>query len=90
MDKRKLTDAEIEAAAASDPDNPPLSAERLVRMRRVPFAKLTRRKLGLSQEEFDELQRVINNPPPPNDALVDLMSRKPAWDTTPRKKPPRK
>lgn len=31
-----LTDEEIEAAALSDPDNPPLSAERLARMRRRP------------------------------------------------------
>jgi putative transcriptional regulator len=49
---RKMTPAEIEAAAASDPDNPPLTAEQLARMRRVPRVKTMRRALGLTQEEF--------------------------------------
>lgn len=35
-----------------DPDNRPLSDEDLRRMRRTPQAKVIRRALGLSQEEF--------------------------------------
>jgi putative transcriptional regulator len=47
-----MSDAEITEAALSDPDNQPLSAERLSGMRRVARAKFIRQKLGLSQEEF--------------------------------------
>ena len=46
------TDAEIEAAAADDPDNPPLTDERLEGFSRVPRTKTLRRALGLTQEEF--------------------------------------
>jgi putative transcriptional regulator len=44
--------AEIEAAARSDPDARPFSAAELARMRHTPRAKLIRRALGLTQEEF--------------------------------------
>jgi putative transcriptional regulator len=47
-----MTDAEITEAARSDPDNPPLTPERLSGMRRVARAKFIRQKLGLSQEDF--------------------------------------
>jgi putative transcriptional regulator len=46
------SDERIEAAALSDPDNPPLTAEQLAKMRRVPRVKTLRRALGLSQDEF--------------------------------------
>jgi putative transcriptional regulator len=46
------SDAEIEAAALSDPDNPPRTPEREKRLKRVPQVKVTRRALGLTQEEF--------------------------------------
>jgi putative transcriptional regulator len=36
---RAMTDAEVDAAALSDPDNPPFSPERQARLRRVPQAK---------------------------------------------------
>jgi putative transcriptional regulator len=36
----------------SDPDNPPLTDEDMRRMKRTPRAKLIRRALGLSQEDF--------------------------------------
>ena len=49
---RRMTDAEIEAAAKSDPDNPPRSKAQLAKMRRVPRVKTLRRALGLTQEEF--------------------------------------
>jgi putative transcriptional regulator len=47
-----LSEAEINAAALSDPDNPPLTPERLKRMKRVPQVKAMRRALHLTQEEF--------------------------------------
>ena len=46
---RAMTDAEVEAAAASDPDAQPLTGERLTR---VPRVKTLRRVLQLTQEEF--------------------------------------
>lgn len=49
---RRMTDAEVEAAAKSDPDNPPRSKAQLAKMRRVPRVKTLRRALGLTQEEF--------------------------------------
>jgi putative transcriptional regulator len=48
----KLTDAEIEARALSDPDNPPQTKEQLRRMVLAREVRLTREKLGLSQPEF--------------------------------------
>ena len=47
-----MSDAEIEAAAGRDPENPPLSRARLRQLRRVPRIKTLRRALGLTQEEF--------------------------------------
>jgi putative transcriptional regulator len=49
---RPMTPAEIEAAARSDPDAKPFSAVELARMKHTPRAKLIRRALGLTQEEF--------------------------------------
>jgi len=47
-----MTEAEKHAAALSDPDAQPLTEERMKRMRRTPQARVIRRALGLSQEEF--------------------------------------
>jgi putative transcriptional regulator len=47
-----MSEAEIEAAAASDPDNAPLTPERRKHLRPVPRVKTLRRALGLTQEEF--------------------------------------
>lgn len=47
-----MTDEEINAAAATDPDNPPRTPERARRLKRVPRIKVMRRALGLTQEEF--------------------------------------
>jgi putative transcriptional regulator len=47
-----MTEEEVEANAASDPDNPPLTAEELARMQRVPNPKEIRQRLHLSQEQF--------------------------------------
>jgi putative transcriptional regulator len=54
----KMTDAEIDEAARSDPDNPPLTTAQLSHMRRVSRAKFIRQKLGLSQEEFSSRFRI--------------------------------
>jgi putative transcriptional regulator len=43
---------QIEAAAANDRDNPPLTSAQLEQLRRVPRVKTLRRALGLTQEEF--------------------------------------
>jgi putative transcriptional regulator len=47
-----MTEEELEAAARSDPGAQPLTEPQLKRMRRVPFAKHVRWKVGLSQREF--------------------------------------
>ncbi len=46
------SDEQIEAAAWSDPDNPPLTKERLAKFHRVPRVKILRWEMGLSQDEF--------------------------------------
>jgi putative transcriptional regulator len=51
----EMTDEEVEAAALSDPDNPPHDFSK---MRRVPWAKTLRRGLDISQEEFAERYRI--------------------------------
>ena len=48
-----LTDAEITAAAAADPDcSPPMTPERLARVRQVAVVKFVRMKLAMSREAF--------------------------------------
>jgi len=47
-----MSDSEVEAAAESDPENPPRAEADLASMRRVPRVKTLRRALGLTQEEF--------------------------------------
>jgi putative transcriptional regulator len=47
-----MTDEEALQNALNDPDNPPLTDEQLVRMRRVPNPQQIRENLGLTQREF--------------------------------------
>ena len=47
-----MSDEERHAAALSDPDAQPLTAEDFKRMKRTPQVRVIRRALGLSQEEF--------------------------------------
>jgi len=47
-----MTDAQRHRAAVNDPDAQPLTEEDLSRMKRTPQAKIIRRALGLSQEDF--------------------------------------
>jgi putative transcriptional regulator len=49
---KAMTDEEVLAAALSDPDAQPLTAEQLARMRRVPRVKQLRQRLGMTQVEF--------------------------------------
>jgi putative transcriptional regulator len=49
---RPMSDAEVMAAALADPDAQPLTTEDFKRMRRIPRAKIIRRALSLTQEEF--------------------------------------
>jgi putative transcriptional regulator len=49
---RSMTPEQIEAAARADPDAQPFSAADLARMKHTPRAKLIRRALGITQEEF--------------------------------------
>ena len=53
-----MTDEEINAAALTDPDNPPRTEEQLARMKRVPQVRQMRRALRLTQEEFAERFRI--------------------------------
>ncbi len=47
-----LGEADIEAAAAGDLDNQPMTPERKGQLRPMPRVKTLRRALGLTQEEF--------------------------------------
>ena len=47
-----MTEKEVLAAAMSDPDAQPFTADQLARMKHTPRAKLIRRAFGLTQEEF--------------------------------------
>jgi putative transcriptional regulator len=47
-----MTPSAIERAALADPDARPLTGADLKRMKRTPAAKIIRRALGVTQEEF--------------------------------------
>jgi putative transcriptional regulator len=47
-----MSEEEVLAAALSDPDAQPLTPADFKRMKRTPRAKIIRRALGLTQEEF--------------------------------------
>lgn len=49
---REMTDEEVCAAALSDPDAQPLTEKDFARMKHTPRAKIIRRALRLTQEEF--------------------------------------
>ena len=49
---RPMSEDEVLAAALSDPDAQPLTPADFKRMKRTPRAKIIRRALGLTQEEF--------------------------------------
>ncbi len=47
-----MTAKDVEKAARADPDAQPFTKAELVRLKHTPRAKLIRRALGLTQEEF--------------------------------------
>ena len=49
---KHVSDAEVEARALSDPDNPPLDEQQLKRMALAREVRLIREKTGLSQPQF--------------------------------------
>jgi putative transcriptional regulator len=53
-----MTEAQIEAAAAGDHENPPLTDARPGQLRPVPRVKTLRRALALTQEEFAARYRI--------------------------------
>jgi putative transcriptional regulator len=53
-----MTDAEAEANALTDPDNPPMTQEQLRAASRMPQVRVIRRALRLTQEEFAERYRI--------------------------------
>ena len=55
---RPMTEAEVEAAANSDPDALPMTEEELRKARRVPRVKTLRRSLQLTREEFASRYRI--------------------------------
>ncbi len=53
-----MSASEVEQAARRDPDAQPLTEDDLKRMKRTPQAKIIRRALELSQEEFAARYRI--------------------------------
>ena len=56
---RPMSEAEVLAAALSDPDAQPLTPDDFKRMKRIPRAKIIRRALGLTQEEFSSQFHIV-------------------------------
>src|ERR1035438_2575953 len=61
---RQMTAAAIERAARADRDAQPLTESDIKRMRRTPQAKIIRRALDLTQEEFAARYRIPLIPAP--------------------------
>ena len=55
---KAMTEEEINAAALSDPDNPPMTPEELAELRPVGWPKQLRERLEMTQEEFAAAFRV--------------------------------
>jgi putative transcriptional regulator len=53
-----MTDAEITAAALSDPDNPPWTADEMARVAAARRIQAVRRRTGLSQAQFAAEYRI--------------------------------
>ena len=55
---KAMTEEEINAAALSDPDNPPMTPEELAQLRPMDWPKRLREHLGMTQEEFAATYRI--------------------------------
>lgn len=53
-----MTDAELTAQAADDPDNPPLTDDELARIASARRVRAIRAQTGLSQQRFAETYRI--------------------------------
>lgn len=83
-----MTQRAIERAALADPDAQPLASTELKRMKRTPQAKIVRRALGLTQEEFATRYRIPlgtlrdweqgrSTPDQPTQAYLTVIARNP-------------
>jgi putative transcriptional regulator len=52
------SDAELTAAAESDPDNPPLTEDELARLKTARIVRTVRARTGLSQTRFAETYHI--------------------------------
>ncbi len=84
-----MTEAEVSAAANSDPDAEPMKPEELARMRRVSPVKALRQRLGMTQVEFAnafglpvstlrDWEQRRSTPDAPARALLRAIEREPA------------
>lgn len=53
-----MTDADITAAAMTDADNPPLTADEMARLEAASLVRRVRRRTGLSQGSFAKRYRI--------------------------------
>lgn len=83
-----MTSRGIEAAARADRDAQPLTADDLKRMKRTPQAKVIRRALALTQEEFSvryhiplgtlrDWEQGRAEPDQPTQAYLKIIAREP-------------
>ena len=87
---RPMTEAEVAAAAAADPDARPMTPEQRAKARRVPRVRTLRRALGLTQEEFAARYRIPlgtlrdweqgrTEPDQPAQAYLKVIASNPEW-----------
>jgi putative transcriptional regulator len=87
---RPMTEAEVAAAAAADPDARPMTPEQRAKARRVPRVRTLRRALGLTQEEFAARYRIPlgtlrdweqgrTEPDQPARAYLKVIASNPEW-----------
>lgn len=83
-----MTDAEVTAAAQSDPDAQPMTVKELAGMRRPTDVKALRTRLGMTQEQFARTYRLPvgtvrdweqgrTRPDAPAQALLAVIEREP-------------
>lgn len=87
---RPMSENEVEKAASADQDAQPLTETDLKRMRWTPRAKIIRRALALTQEEFAaryhiplgtlrDWEQGRTEPDQPARAYLTLIARDPGW-----------
>jgi len=85
---KAMTEEEINAAALSDPDCPPLTEEQLSRFKRVNIVKGIRQRVGMTQAEFAaafqlplatvrDWEQERSRPDAPARALLNAIARDP-------------